>query len=109
VDLLQGDIKVMIFATAITALQTWTGSRIKGLNDQVAAFHDLHRKIEREIETGIPLSDDYVRDAESTLRGVMAGMVPVSNRVFDKARAEVTKELDAELQRLGITQPKASK
>lgn len=93
---------VMVLATAITALQAWTGSRIKALNDQANAFHKLHRKIQRDIETHAAGSETYVNDVETELRGIMASMVSVSNAAWDHAKADVILERDTELERLGV-------
>jgi hypothetical protein len=96
---------VVLLATAITALQAWTGARIKGLNDQFLAFHELHRKIQRDVEAraATPLPAGYADDVEKQLRGIIASMVPVSRRAWNDAKRDVLTEMGAELERLGMT------
>ena len=95
---------VMVISTIITALQTWTATRIKSLDDQCQKFHALHRKIHKAVEQRgtTAITTDQVDEFEIELAGIRSGMVKLSNRAWDAARRDVRSELDGELQRLGV-------
>jgi len=79
-------------------------------NDQFVAFHELHRKIQRDVEAraATPLPAGYADDVEKQLRGIIASMVPVSRRAWNDAKRDVLTEMGAELERLGMTSHGAS-
>lgn len=84
---------VAVLATAITALQAWTGSRTKALYEQQHAFHELHRRIERQLATTTSLPKGYAEDVEKQLTAITAGMAHLSNRAWDSAKKDVDADI----------------
>ncbi|MCL3862967.1 hypothetical protein [Actinotalea sp. K2] len=105
---------VAVLAALVTALQSWTSARIKALTEQRNGFDELHTKITRDLEhhTRQPVDEGYVciDDAyadgiRDTYKGLVAAMTPISNRFWDAASADVRRESQEQLRRLGLLDP----
>jgi len=105
---------VAVLVAVLTALQSWTSSRVKTLVSQMNAFDRLHRKIERDIENHsrpptdkhyVALDAEYAGDVRKQYLDLVTGMALVSNRHWDSARADVQRDMDDELRRFGYEVP----
>ena len=85
---------VAMFTAGVTALQAWTASRIKALNDQARRFHELHRSVQQDLETRKDLSTpDYAAKIERDLNQITAGMSEPSNRDWREAKKEMRRDI----------------
>ncbi|MGC1215731.1 MAG: hypothetical protein WA890_31295 [Micromonospora sp.] len=84
---------VVLVTAMITGLQAWTTSRIKALNDQAQKFHDFHRKVLADMESGKHRKGGYPAEIERELEGIAAGMSEPSNRSWRAAKGEVENDI----------------
>lgn len=85
---------VALFTAAIAALQAWTTSRVKGLNEQAKRFHEFHRRVHADLETREDLKvKDYAAKIERDLGEITAGMSEPSNRAWQSAKAEMREDM----------------
>ena len=85
---------VALFTAAIAALQAWTTSRVKGLNEQAKRFHEFHRRVHADLEAREDLKvTDYAKSIERDLSEITAGMSEPSNRAWHAAKAEMREDM----------------
>lgn len=85
---------VTVLSAVVGGLQTWANTRIKDLSTQQGKFHDLHRKIEADLDDRTePPTEKEKDDWDKELADIKAGMTGPSNREWDKARNEVEKDV----------------
>ncbi|MGZ5404099.1 MAG: hypothetical protein ACXWDL_05575 [Nocardioides sp.] len=84
---------VAILTGTIAALQTWTASRIKALNNQAHKFHEFHRAVMADLEAGTDLTEPgYAQRREIELQGLVAGISEPSKRLWRDSESRVDKE-----------------
>lgn len=84
---------VAILTGTIAALQTWTASRIKALNNQAHKFHEFHRAVMTDLEAGTDLTEPgYAQRRETELQGLVAGISEPSKRLWRESESRVDKE-----------------
>lgn len=85
---------VAVITAVITALQTWTSSRIRSLNNQAHSFHEFHRRMMAELEAGMDLKDpNYAQQRETELQGLVAGINEPSPRLWGDSQERVDEEM----------------
>jgi len=85
---------VALFTAAIAALQAWTTSRVKGLNEQAKRFHEFHRRVHADLENRRDLTEaGYASKIERELSEITAGMSEPSDRAWRAAKAEMRADM----------------